>query len=319
MTVAPSVVNVSILIVSYNTADLTCKCLATVFEQSPELSCEVLVWDNNSPDGSADRIATEFPQVHLTASKENLGFARANNELAKQAHGDWLLLLNPDTEVLDHALERLYAFALEKESNGSDQPLVAGGRTYFADGSLNPWSVWRAPTLWSVTAAALGLAAALPNREWSNPEAYGGWDRGTEREVGFISGCLLLLRRTLWDRLEGFSPDFFMYAEDADLGIRARAMGAHCLICPEARIIHHGGRSEKVVAAATVRLFRAKSQLMRKHWSRPAAWMGRRLLDLWALRRFSTLSVKVLIKPSARPLWREWRNALKRRREWWNP
>lgn len=306
---------VSVIVVSYNTAELTLACLDSVYRETPELSFELIVWDNASPDGSADEIARRFPRARLVASPDNLGFARANNEAVGLARGKWVLLLNPDTVVLDRALEKLHAFAVARLASGEEP--VAGGRTFFEDGALNPWSVWRAPSLWSVAMAALGFASLFPKAEWANPEAYGGWDRSTVREVGFVSGCLLILRRGLWDRLGGFSPDFFMYAEDADLGIRARRAGATNLICPEARIVHYGGRSEKVAAAAMLRLFRAKSQLMRKHWTRPGAWLGRRLLDLWVLRRLATLTAAALFKPSARQSRRDWLEVARRHDEWW--
>src|SRR5687768_13513466 len=128
--------DVSILIISYNTRQLTLRCLRSVYEQTREVSFEVIVCDNASSDGSADAISREFPQVQLVALAENVGFARANNMIAQQeARGKYLLLLNPDTEILEGAVQKAVAFAEGKPDAG-----VVGGRTYFADRRLNQTS-----------------------------------------------------------------------------------------------------------------------------------------------------------------------------------
>ena len=290
--------------------------------ETPSLRYEAIVWDNASADGSAEALERAFPperypHIRHVAGRENLGFARANNEAARLARGRWIVLLNPDTEVLDRAIERLVAFGEERAGRGLLP--VAGGRTYYPDGRLNPWSVWRLPSLWGEFTIASGLAGLLPGMEWSNPVSYGGWKRDREREVGYVSGCLLLIPHDLWRRLGGFAPEFFMYSEDEDLGFRARRAGATCLLCPDARIVHHQGRSEPSQVKTVLRLFRAKAQFMRKHWSRPGAWLGRRILDLRTLRRLATALAKGVFSGSARREAREWREVARRRAEWWNP
>src|SRR5216684_4319228 len=103
-------IDVSVIVVSYNTREMTAEAIRSLLEQCSGLSIEVLVVDNASSDGSAGMIRDQFPQVTLTALTENIGFARANNLAAKRARGDYILLLNPDTVVLDRAVERLVAF-----------------------------------------------------------------------------------------------------------------------------------------------------------------------------------------------------------------
>lgn len=287
----------SVLVISYRTRELTLECLRSLYRETPGLDFETIVLDNASDDGSADAVEAEFPQVRLVRSTENLGFAGGNNEAARLARGEYLLLLNPDTRVLDQAVLRLLRFAEERPDAG-----IWGGRTVFDDGSLNPGSCWAAPTPWSTTCAALGLARAFPGATLCNGEALGGWDRGTEREVDIVSGCFLLLRRETWDALQGFDPQFFMYGEDADLCLRARRAGHRPRITPAATIVHHGGKSERVRADKMVRLFTAKAQLFRRYLGPVRGRLALRALDLWALVRVCAFRVK-RGRPESRAAW----------------
>ena len=169
---------VSIIVVSYRTRAMTLECLRSVVRETKRASYELLVVDNASGDGSAEAIAAEFPEARLTALDKNVGFAAGNNIAAKEAKGSYLLLLNPDTIVLDGAIDRLVDFAQRRP-----QAAIWGGRTLYADRSLNPTSCWQRMTLWNVFCRTSGLAALLPNSPLFNAEAYGGWDRSTVREA----------------------------------------------------------------------------------------------------------------------------------------
>ena len=251
---------ISIIIVSYNTIDMTLDCIRSVVEQTDPQSYELIVIDNASADGTVEKISSDFPSVKLIDSKENLGFARANNLAASQANGDRILLLNPDTVILDHAIDKLVAFA-------ADHPdaKMWGGRTVFSDGSLNPTSCWRFMSLWSLFTQAVGLSSLLRKKDFFNREGYGSWKRDNVREVEIVTGCFLLIDRELWDQLEGFDDAFFMYAEEADLCYRARALGARPLLDPDATIVHYGGGSQTAGADKVSRLFTGKSKYLRKH------------------------------------------------------
>ncbi len=270
---------ISVLMVSFNTKDLTIRSIDTLLANTSE-RIEVIVVDNNSSDGSANAVADHFPDVTLIRSDENLGFGRACNLGAQSARGAYLLLLNPDTEVLPGAIDQLLLFA-----QSAPQARIWGGRTIYGDGTLNPASCWRQQSVWGLLTTALGLASAARDSAWLNPEGYGGWSRDSIREVDIVSGCFMLIERNLWDRLSGFDPVFFMYGEDADLCIRARQFGARPMITPDATIIHHSGASEPVRADKIVRLYRAKIQLMERHWSPLASQLGRGLIKLNVLRR----------------------------------
>ncbi|HBS29617.1 MAG TPA: glycosyltransferase family 2 protein [Phycisphaerales bacterium] len=312
MTSATSTPELTVIVISYNTRDMTLEALRSLARETPALAHEVIVVDNDSKDASAEAIAREFPQVRLIRLRENIGFAAANNLAAREARADLLLLLNPDTVVLDRAAERLVAFARSRPHAG-----IWGGRTLFADRSLNPTSCWRRQTMWSVLCRACGLTGAFRGSRLFDREAMGCWSRDTEREVDIVTGCFFLIERELWERLGGFDPAFFMYGEEADLCLRARAIGARPRFTPGAVIVHYGGASEKVRADKLVRLLRAKAQLIRRHWSAPSAWLGVRLLSVWCLTNSLAWGAIHAIRPSlgaeSRASWREvWR----RRAEW---
>ena len=304
--------DLSILIVSYNTRAMTLACLRSVLDQTRG-SFEILVVDNASQDGSAAAIAAEFPEVTLLAETANHGFAKANNLAAVQARGEMLLLLNPDTLVLDGAVDKLAAFAKSRP-----EAKIWGGRTVFGDGRLNPASCWQRMGLWALFAQASGLSSVLRRSEVFNPEGYGGWDRIDERQVDIVSGCFLMISRADWQALSGFHLDFFMYGEEADLCLRAgKVLGARPRVTPDAVIVHYAGASEKVRADKMVRLLKAKRLLILRHfpaWQQPLA-LG--LFSAWPLSRWLALSGLSL---TGRKSWRagaqSWGEIWARRGEW---
>jgi N-acetylglucosaminyl-diphospho-decaprenol L-rhamnosyltransferase len=308
-----SAYNVSVLIVSYNTCDMTVACIASVLAQPGGKLCEIIVVDNNSTDGSADAIAARFPDVQLVRSADNLGFARANNVAAQYASCDLILLLNPDTVVLDDAVTKLLDFA---GSNRSAR--IWGGRTVFADGSLNPYTCWRFMTLWSLATQACGLTSLFGNSDVFDREGYGGWKRDSIRRVELVVGCFLLIDAALWKALGGFDARFFMYAEEADLCFRSYAEGATPIFTPDATIIHYGGASEPEAGGKLIRLFRGKATFMHKHWGRVKCNAGLALLKLHVLARLMAYGIVSGVKPKDRYVAAatKWRQVWQARRDW---
>ncbi|MEM9263031.1 MAG: glycosyltransferase family 2 protein, partial [Pseudomonadota bacterium] len=196
---------VSIIIVSYNTCEMTLEAIRSAQEQTKAV-CEFIVVDNASEDGSAEAIGKTFPHIKLLAEKVNHGFAKANNIAAKHATGEFLLLLNPDTVTLDGAIDKLIAFAERRP-----EAKIWGGRTLYGDMSLNTTNCWNHMTVWSLFCSAFGLSKLFHGSSFFNPEGYGNWDRSTERDVGFVTGCFLMIRREFWNALEGFDLSFKMY------------------------------------------------------------------------------------------------------------
>jgi GT2 family glycosyltransferase len=306
---------VSVIVVSYNTRDMTIDCLASVFEQTRRIPFELIVWDNASRDQSAEAIGERFQdRIKLVAGDSNLGFAVANNRAAELASGDYLLLLNPDTVVLDGAIDKLVEFAAAHSDAG-----IWGGRTVFADGSLNPASCWQKQTPWSLFCQASGLSSMFRRSTLFNPEGLGGWNRNGTRSVDIVTGCFLLIRRDMWMELGGFREEFFMYGEEADLCLRARELGARPIVTSAATIVHYGGASEKVRADKMVRLLKAKRLLIYFHFTELAKKLGEPLLLLWPVTRYLAHSVLATLGRTSSVAMRDvWREIVRRRKEWFD-
>jgi N-acetylglucosaminyl-diphospho-decaprenol L-rhamnosyltransferase len=301
--------DVSILVVTYRCREAARECLASIYEHSGEdVDLEVIALDNASADGTAEMIRSDFPDVRLLALDENLGFAAGVNRAAEEASGEYLLLLNPDTVVHTGAVANLVEFARRRPEHG-----IYGGRTLRPNGELDPGSCWGQPSLWSLFCFATMLTTAFKGNRVLDPESLGGWQRDTVREVGIVTGCLLLVSRVLWEELGGFDLRFFMYGEDADLALRARQRGLRPAITPDSVVTHEVGVSSSTRPDKLMLLFRGKATLFRKHW--PA---GKRQAGLALL--LTGVGLRALVSRVAgsaeggkagawRPIWRA-------RREW---
>ena len=306
-------IDVSILVISYNTCKLTAAALTSVLAETHATSYEIIAVDNASSDGSAEMLANHPAKPSLVALNDNIGFARANNAAAKRARGRYLLLLNPDTVVLDGAIDKLVAFA-----RSTPKARIWGGRTLFANNALNPSSCWGRMTPWNLLCRASGLTGIFPNSQLFNGEALGGWQRDSIRHVDIVSGCFFLIEKELWDGLGGFDPLFFMYGEEADLCLRARAFSARPMITPAATIIHYGGASERARADKMVRLLSAKTSLIARHWNPLLVPLGRLLLAAWPLSRAIATSLTAALSgnTAAHHSAAAWREIWSRRRQW---
>lgn len=301
---------VSVIMVSYNTRELTLRAIDSVLRKT-NINYELIVIDNASNDGSAASIAANFPDIQVINSDQNLGFAAANNLAASHATGDYILLLNPDTEILDAAIDKLLAFAKEKP-----ECRIWGGRTLFADMRLNPSSCWMRQTFWSLFCQAIGVNSILRSSTVFNPEGIGGWDREGERDVDIVSGCFFLTTTEHWREMNGFKFEYFMYGEEADFCLRSISNGARPRVTSKATIIHLGGASEKVAADKLVRLLSAKSLLINDHFSK-AKIIARFLLGLWPLSRYFVHSLLARLgKFESIDRAKIWGEVWRRRTEW---
>ena len=306
-------VELSIIVVSYNTRAMTLAALDSVAAQTHDVTYEVIVVDNASSDGSAEAIAAHPIKPRLIALKDNIGFARANNLAAEDARGAYILLLNSDTVVLDRAIDKLFAFA-----RSNRRAMIWGGRTLFADGRLNAGSCWGRLSPWNLLCRIAGLTSIFPRSEFFNGENYGHWQRDSVREVDVVSGCFLMIPRSIWLALGGFDPLFFMYGEDADLCLRAERLGARPMITPDATIIHHGGASERVLTGKFVKLLAAKSSLIERHWPLPLRVPGQYLLAFWPASRWLALAIWAAFtgSESAHDKSGTWREVWDARHQW---
>jgi N-acetylglucosaminyl-diphospho-decaprenol L-rhamnosyltransferase len=216
--------------------------------------------------------------------------------------------------ILNQAIDRLHEFA-----KANTHCRIWGGRTVFADGSLNPSSCWRDATLWSIFCIATGLTR-FKATNFFNPEGYGGWKRDSVRAVNIVTGCFLLIDRELWQQLGGFDPQFFMYGEEADLCRRARKLGAQPTITPAATIIHHGRASEPDYAEQRIKVLAGRITLMRRHHSGLMAFSARALYLMLPLLRLFGYGAAAAAFGSAHfcRQAKDWRDVWKNRQRWIN-
>lgn len=301
-------VDVSILIVTYQCHDEARECLASIYRNTSGVDYEVVLLENASKDSTVDMVRSEFPQARLLAVEENVGFAAGVNLAAAEAEGEYLLLLNPDTVVHEGAVRNLVAFAERQPEHG-----LYGGRTLRPDGTVDPGSCWAQQTLWSLFCFATMLSTMFKGSRVFDPESLGGWRRDSVREVGLVTGCLLLIPRALWQRLGGFDPRFFMYGEDADLALRARELGYRPAITPKAVVTHEVGVSSATRPDKLVLLLSGKATLLRKHWRTPRREAGIALLLLGVGSR--ALIARLLFRRAGGRL-NAWRDVWRMRRTW---
>lgn len=279
--------DVAVIIVTYNSANQIIGCLNSVYANGGRIKKEVIVVDNGSQDETVSIIKARFPQVRLFDTGNNLGFAKACNYAAKRTQADYVLQLNPDTVVLDRAIERIVAFARKNPKYG-----YYGGRTLKEDGvTLERSSCWGLPTLWSLMMFATGLSTIFKHNGFFDPESLGSWRRDSIREVGVITGCFLLVERNAWHEIGGFDEHFWLYGEDADLSKRARNAGYRPVIYPNAEVIHEIGQSS-TSTRKTIWLHQGKVSYIKCNWSKSASVIGVFLLKCGVLLRASVHRIK---------------------------
>jgi len=300
-----------IVIVSYNTAEYTKRAIQSIYDETKATDFNIIVVDNASPDNSVEVIRNNFPNVELIESKENLGFAGGVNLGAKASSSDYILLLNPDTLILEGAIDKLMQFSKKKPNAG-----VWGGITLNDDLSLNPNNARARISFKTLVFSALGLSKIFRSSCFFNHDNYGCWDRKSIRKVDVITGCFFLTPRSLWDELQGLDDTFFMYAEEADYCIRAIKKGYQPIVTPDARIIHHGGVSEANFSGKMIKLLKGKAELINKHtkpWKQP---LYKKLLLTHVINKYLSYTILALIKKDKEVILSEWRTIFQQRHSW---
>jgi GT2 family glycosyltransferase len=252
----------SVVVICWNDEKCILDCLTSVYAETRATPFEVIVVDNASTDGSVLSVVEAFPQARLIKNKANLGFGPGNNVGIQAASGEYVLILNPDTIIRERALDKLVAYADRHPEAGA-----FGCRVLNHDGSLQH-SAQPRPTVWRYLIAALCLRQL---GRWSNlflSDTYSGWRGSTEREIGFQAGCCLLVRNQLLQSLGGFDARFSHQFEDADLCHRIWNSGSKVLFCPEAEIMHLGGRNRgNYPTKVILETERSKYRYFFKHYS----------------------------------------------------
>lgn len=229
---------VSIIVVNWKVREMLRSCLCSLYQLGglPPEQFEVIVVDNDSRDGSVEMVREQFPSVTVIANERNVGFGSANNQALPLCRGRYVLLLNPDTVVLDQSISRLVARMDARPDVGA-----MGSRLVNADGSLQRWTGGAFPRLANVLAHYLFLDRLLPARLRPLP-LYLDRDEQQEVDVDWVSGACLIARASALDG-KLFDPDFFMYGEDMALCHRLKLAGWRVVYTPRVTIVHYQGES----------------------------------------------------------------------------
>ncbi len=272
--------DLSVIVLSWNTRELLKNCLRSVLSKSGGLAFEVLVVDNASEDGSREMVETAFPSVQLIANPDNIGFGAGNNSALPRARGRYILFLNSDTIVTEGALNAMVAYADESPDVG-----ILGPKLLNEDGSLQ-YSCRRYPNLGAGFFRSTPLGRLFPKNRFATDYLMADWDHATPRDVDWVSGAALMIRRALIDQIGAFDVEYYMYCEDVDLCWRANhasLAGADCngrgsgneigrcwrvAYYPDA-VIHHliGKSSDQAPTRMTYEFHRSQYLFYKKHYS----------------------------------------------------
>ncbi len=299
---------ISAIVVSYNTREMTLECLRALRDGLAGIPSEVLVVDNASSDGSAEAVAREFPDVRLLQSGRNAGFGAANNLAMERAAGEMFLLVNSDAFLRPGCAQALVECLREHP-----EAAVAGPRIVHPDGRLQI-SCYRFPSPARAVLENLFIASVLPGHPVLGD--YRRWGHDREREVDWVIGACMLVRREAYEAVGGFDERFFMYAEETDWQKRMRDAGWTVRFTPRGEVVHVGGGSGRKSRASICAFHRSKEEFFRKHYGRPGVLMNRVTSIAGALARVPLYASLALLKrgdPAAAARRREWMDVL-----WWN-
>ena len=238
--------DVSIIIVSWNTKDILRESLESVFAQAGDVEFETIVVDNGSADGSAEMVRADFSQAKLISNNDNRGFAAANNQGIKISTGRYILLLNSDTIVLDRTIAKTVRFADEHK-----EAAVVGCRILNKDRTLQP-SCFMFPSILNMILSATYLYKLFPKSRFFAREQMGDWDREDQRQVDTVTGCYMLVRIEAIDQCGMLDEGYFVYCEETDWCWRFKKAGWVNLFTPDAEIIHLGGASSAASKPAMI-------------------------------------------------------------------
>lgn len=242
--------DVSVIIVNYHSVQMAIDCIRSIFQKTSNITYEIIVVDNASGDNSIEVLEQTFDsQITVIASEQNLGFGKANNLGAKIAQGKYLFLLNPDTILVNNAIDILFQYLEDHSEVG-----VAGGNLFAPDMSPAPSyclkfddiETERKSASWKEILAGKFKQKAL-NRSKKEQKLFENefnYDDVTKR-VAYIFGADMMLKKELFHGVGGFDPDFFMYAEEEELSWRITNNGYNIVSVPQAKIIHLEGATVK--------------------------------------------------------------------------
>lgn len=283
--------DLTVSIVNTNNRPLLKGCLESVFMNSPGISLEVYVVDNNSDDGSVEMVRSRFPQVKLIRNDEIDGFAANHNKVLRRSQGRYVCILNEDTLIYTRTFNKMIAFMDHHPDVGAIGPQILNG-----DGiTIQLECARRFPTLYSELCRNTGLTKWFPQSKLFGGVLMGYWDHNDTREVDSLSGACMMVRASTMREIGLLDERFFMYNEDDDWSYRIQKARWRVFFLHEAQILHYGGRTnEREPRKMGVETFRSQYMFFEKHHGSPYAWVYRLLIffiTLVKLLVFSAVSV----------------------------
>ncbi len=282
----------SIVIVNYNVRHFLEQCLHSVEKAMVGIDAEVFVVDNNSVDGSNGMVLQKYPWVKLLANKQNMGFSKANNQAVRQASGEYVLLLNPDTVVEEDTFTKVLAFMDSHPDAGGLGVKMIDGRGHFL-----PESKRGLPTPWVAFYKIFGLSSMFPKSKRFGKYHLSYLDPSQIQSIDVLAGAFMLLRMETLDRVGLLDEDYFMYGEDIDLSYRITQGGYKNYYFPNTTIIHYKGESTKKGSLNYVKMFyNAMIIFARKHFTKSYAGLFSFFIHLAIYFRAGLAAVSRLIK-----------------------
>lgn len=237
-------IRLSIIIISFNTCEITRACLESIFNADWRDEYEVIVVDNDSKDGSAEMIKTHFPEVRLIVNQENKFFSIANNQGARIARGEYLLLLNSDTLVKEDNLQRL----LDYHNTLPDDVICTGPKMLNADGSLQSCGMCEMGNMWEHIANKFLLNRILPLGR-IDPVLIR--DSNMSHRTGWVSGAAMMVRAEAYAKVGGLNERLIFYGEEPEFGYRTKRLGYKTWYYSGAEVTHLGGKSSAAMRTHT--------------------------------------------------------------------
>jgi len=275
-TSVPEPPELSIVIVNWNTRDLLRDCLNSVYAETEATSFEVLVVDNASSDGSTAMIRGEFPQVRLMENRENLGFARANNQAIRESRGSYILLLNPDTVVLSGALDEMVSFMRAHPDVDASGPMILNPDRSLQPSTQDSRYAFDLCTRFLLEECLLGYLPRLLVRKLGKSETRSSHHRQVSAALG---ACIMITRRAS-NKVGLLDEQYFLFSEETDWFYRLKQVGGKTYFIPEARIIHHRQQSVKQTDTMLEHSYRSRYLFMKKHHKKVQAYLFRAMVAI---------------------------------------
>ena len=250
-------VDVSIIIVSWNALEYLIKCLKSIYRHKGSQQYEIIVVDNASTDNSPEIIRKKFPEVRVIENKCNLGFAKANNIGIKNSSGKFLCFVNSDVELINDCISILLEYLENLQGVG-----IVGPKVLNSDHTLQN-SVQGFPTIWNSFCRAIGLDTLFPKSRVFTGQLMSWWNHGKDRKVDILSGCFWMVRKKALEQVGLLDERFYIYAEDKDWCKRFSDAGWYVVFNPEAEIIHYGGASS---ANAPIKYYLEMQKANLQYW-----------------------------------------------------